>query len=222
METIYPFLKELARNNNREWFNEHKKEYTEALEQFRSFIGSLLEGLAAFDPAFSALDPKETIFRIYRDIRFSRDKVPYKTHFGSWMARGGRKSTDAGYYFHMEPGNSFMAAGVHAPPKEQLDLIRKEIVFQPAAYLELINDPSIRTRFERGFRDDMLKKAPTGFPKDFKYMEEIRYRHYIFSKTYSDQEVLGDGFLNVLLKDCGELAPLVDYFNHAMSFVGNG
>ena len=112
MESILTFLRSLAHNNNREWFNDNKKIYQESLEQFREFAAQLLNGIAKFDPSLGGLVPKDTIFRIYKDVRFSKDKSPYKTHFGCWMTKGGRKSTDAGYYFHLEPDNSFMAAGV--------------------------------------------------------------------------------------------------------------
>jgi uncharacterized protein (TIGR02453 family) len=167
MQDIFSFLVDLSRNNNRDWFTEHKKRYQEALEQFRVFAYDLHQGLLSFDPSLGTMDPKDSIFRIYKDIRFSKDKTPYKTHFGCWMTRGGRKSTDAGYYFHMEPGGSFMAAGSYAPPSEQLNLIRQEIVFNPADYLKIMEDQELRARFERHGNEDKLKKGPAGFPKDF-------------------------------------------------------
>lgn len=221
METILTFLRSLARNNNREWFNTNKKLYQESLELFREFAGRLLSGMVTFDPSLGDLDPKETIFRIYKDIRFSKDKSPYKTHFGCWMTKGGRKSTDAGYYFHLEPDNTFMAAGVYMPPREQLNLIRQEIVFNPDAYLKIIQDPAIRNGYERAGREDMLKKGPAGFPKDFEQMEEIRYKHYIFSKNYKESDILTTDFHHRVVKDFQGLLPLVSYLNHAMSFSGN-
>ena len=126
MKSIILFLEALAKNNNRDWFNTNKKVYQESLESFRNFAADMLAGIVQFDPSLGDIEAKDTIFRIYKDVRFSKDKSPYKTHFGCWMAKGGRKSTDAGYYFHFEPGNTFMAAGVWMPPKEQLDLIRQE------------------------------------------------------------------------------------------------
>ncbi len=221
MEKALTFLRSLAQNNNREWFNENKKSYQESLEVFVGFASRMLTGISRFDPSLGDLVPRDTIFRIYKDVRFSRDKSPYKTHFGCWMARGGRKSTDAGYYFHLEPGGSFMAAGVHSPPREQLNLIRQEIVFNPGAYLEVMNDPAITGRFERAGRDDMLKKGPLGFPKDFEYMEELKYKHYIFSRNYKDQEIPGKDFHQGVVADFEVLFPLVSYLNLAMSFTGN-
>lgn len=221
METVYTFLGQLANNNNREWFQDHKKSYQESLGLVRDFASMILDGITRFDPSVAGLDPKETIFRIYRDVRFSRDKAPYKTHFGCWMARGGRKSADAGYYFHVEPGNTFMAAGVHAPPPEILKLIRQEILYHPAAYLAVINNPVIKEGYIRGGDDDKLKKGPAGFPNDFAYLDELKYKHYIFFKNYDETDVVQEGFPDQLVSDFRDLYPLVEYLNHAISFTGN-
>ncbi len=221
MDSVITFLKDLDQNNNRDWFNENKKRYQVALDRFRELAGSLIEGISQYDPSIANLEARDAIFRIYKDIRFSKDKTPYKTHFGCWMAKGGRKSTDAGYYFHLEPGKSFMAAGVWMPPKEQLNLIRQEIMFNPKAYLEVINDPRLQKDYERGGQEDMLKKGPAGFPKDFELLEEIKYKHYIFSRQYRDAEILQSGFAAKVVEDCRGLLPLVNYLNHAMSFTGN-
>jgi len=221
MKTVITFISELTENNNREWFNANKTRYQESLEIFRGFAGELLGGITKFDPSLGNLEPKDTIFRIYRDVRFSRDKLPYKTHFGCWMAKGGRKSTDAGYYFHLEPGKSFMAAGVWMPPREQLSLIRQEIQFNPEPYLELINTPLIKEHYERGGMEDRLKKGPAGVPKDYKYIEELKYKHYIWSRSYIDSEILKPNLASTVTRDYEGLFPLVSYLNHAMSFTGN-
>jgi uncharacterized protein (TIGR02453 family) len=221
MKNILSFLEDLSRNNNRDWFQDNKKTYQASLETFRAFIGTILTGVSEIDPSIGNLEAKDTIFRIYKDVRFSKDKTPYKTHFGGWMAKGGRKSTDAGYYFHLEPGNTFMAAGVWMPPKEQLALIRQEIMYNPSEFFKVINDPVISKGYERGGKEDMLKKGPVGFPKDFEYMEEIKYKHYIFSKNYENKDVNKSGFAEKVTQDYKGIYPLVDYLNHAMSFTGN-
>ncbi len=221
MKNILSFLEDLARNNNRDWFQDNKKTYQVALDTFREFIGTILTGISKTDPSVGNLEAKDTIFRIYKDVRFSKDKTPYKTHFGGWMAKGGRKSTDAGYYFHLEPGNTFIAAGVWMPPKEQLTLIRQEIMYNPSEFFKVINDPVISKAYERGGKEDMLKKGPAGFPKDFEFMEEIKYKHYIFSKYYDNKDVIKSGFAEKVTQDYQGLYPLVDYLNHAMSFTGN-
>lgn len=187
MESILSFLRTLAQNNNREWFNDHKKNYQESLEMFREFAADLLTGIVRFDLTLGDLKAKDTIYRIYKDVRFSKDKLPYKTHFGCWMTKGGRKSTDAGYYFH----------------------------------LELINAPAMKERYERGGKEDMLKKGPAGFPKEFIHMEEVKYKHYIWSRHYSDDTILKSNFVHGVAEDFKGLYPLVSYLNHAMSFAGN-
>jgi len=221
MKTVLAFINELTENNNRDWFNANKPRYQESLEIFRGFAGELLAGISRYDPAVGNLEPKDTIFRIYKDVRFSKDKLPYKTHFGCWMAKGGRKSTDAGYYFHLEPGKSFMAAGVWMPPKEQLNLIRQEILYNPDSFLKLINTSTMKAQYERGGKEDMLKKGPAGFPKDFIHMEELKYKHYIWSRSYSDSAIQKQGFTSSVVDDYKGLFPMVSYLNLAMSFTGN-
>jgi uncharacterized protein (TIGR02453 family) len=221
MKNIFEFLTDLNQNNTREWFTENKGRYQEALEQFRELASSLITGITSFDPTLDGIDAKQSIFRIYKDVRFSKDKSPYKTHFGCWMTKGGRKSTDAGYYFHLEPGKSFAAAGVWMPPAEQLKLIREEILYKPEAYLEIVNKMKEKKKYERGGMEDMLKKGPTGFPKDFKYIEELKYKHHIFSRNYKDSQLSGPKVSSLVAEDFHGLFPLVAYLNHAMSFTGN-
>ncbi len=221
MKKVLGFIIELTENNNRDWFNVNKNRYKEALEIFRGFAGEMLEGISKFDPSLGNLEAKDTIFRIYKDVRFSKDKLPYKTHFGCWMTKGGRKSIDAGYYFHLEPGKSFLAAGVWMPPSEQLKLIRQEILYNPDPFLKLINTPVIGKGYERGGKEDMLKKGPAGFPKDFIHMDELKYKHYIWSRSYTDTEIQKAGFSSSVVEDYKGLFPVVDYLNHAMSFTGN-
>lgn len=221
MEKVYAFLEALAVNNNRDWFNEHKDRYREALAAFREFVSEIHAGIASFDPSLAGIDPADAIFRIYKDVRFSKDKSPYKTHFGCWMAKGGRKSTDAGYYFHLEPGGTFMAAGSHSPPKEQLNLIRQEIMYNAREYMDLKERILGQGMFERHGEADKLKKGPVGFPGDFEYLDEIKYKHYVFSRFYRDKDILKQGFVERLTSDYRQLFPYVRFLNQAMSFTGN-
>jgi uncharacterized protein (TIGR02453 family) len=121
----------------------------------------------------------------------------------------------------VEPGGSFMAAGVHSPPKEQLQVIRQEIIFNPDGFRKVFHDPAITARYERYGDEDKLKKGPVGFPADFELLDDLKYKHFIFSKNYSDSEVLEEGFPGKVVEDCKRLVPVVGYLNHAMSFQGN-
>lgn len=221
MKQIFVFLSDLQRNNTREWFNENKDRYQEALEQFRELASEMIAGISSFDPTLDGIDAKQSIFRIYKDVRFSKDKSPYKTHMGCWMTKGGRKSSDAGYYFHLEPGKSFAAAGVWMPPADQLKLIREEILYNPESYLEVVSKLTSQKKYERGGLEDMLKKGPAGFPKDFAHIDELKYKHHIFSRYYKDSELSGKNIASLLTEDFKGLYPLVAYLNHAMSFTGN-
>ena len=221
MKQIFSFLSDLERNNTREWFNENKDRYQEALSQFRELASEMIAGISSFDPTLDGIDAKQSIFRIYKDVRFSKDKSPYKTHMGCWMTKGGRKSSDAGFYFHLEPGKSFAAAGVWMPPADQLKLIREEILYNPETYLEVVSKLLSLKKYERGGLEDMLKKGPSGFPKDFAHIDELKYKHHIFSRSYKDAELSSKNTTSLLCEDFKGLYPLVAYLNHAMSFTGN-
>jgi len=221
MQDILSYLEELARNNNRDWFNANKDRYRDALSGFRDFAARIHAGIVSFDPSLAGIDPADSVFRIYKDVRFSKDKTPYKTHFGCWLAKGGRKSDDAGYYFHLQPGGSFMAAGSHSPAKEQLKLIRQEIVYNTMEYLEIKERIGREEAFGQHGEEDKLKKGPVGFPKDFEHLDEIKYKHYVFTRSYGDREVLQNGFIERLTADYRKLFPYVHFLNNAMSFTGN-
>lgn len=221
MKEILSFLSALAENNNRDWFNDNKPMYTESLESFRELCEIIISGISGFDPTLIGLDAKSSIFRIYRDVRFSKDKHPYKTHFGCWMTKGGRKSTDAGYYFHLEPGASFIAAGSYQPPGESLKLIREEILYDPESWLKLVNDPVLVKEFSRGMHEDKLVRPPAGFPADFPYLEEIKHKHFIFTKNYNDTVLMAKDFTSRAVDDFRKLHPLVAWLNNALSMKGN-
>ncbi len=221
MEDVLDFIKDLKQNNSREWFTENKSRYKESLEEFRSFCTQLIEGIAVFDPALSGQDAAKSIFRIYRDVRFSKDKSPYKTHFGCWITRSGRKSTDAGYYLHIEPEASFLAGGSFNPPKEELKLIREEILYDPESWLKIIKNPVLQKEFSRGMLEEKLKRGPVGFPADFKYIEEIKHKHFILSKNIKNREVCSKNFVKKAADNYQKLSPLVYYLNNAMSLKGN-
>ncbi|HDR67926.1 MAG TPA: DUF2461 domain-containing protein [Bacteroidaceae bacterium] len=220
MIKIIDFLSALRENNNRDWFYENKLVYREALDNYQDLVNKIIAGISKIDHALIGLEAKNSIFRIYRDIRFSKDKTPYKTHFGAYLANGGRKSLQAGYYFHIEPGNSFIAGGVYMPGKEQLKAIRQEIIFQTEVYVGII-DNCLKKGYARYEQENKMKLAPKGFPADYKYIEELKFKNYVFSKEYNDDKIASPAFHENVIDDFKELFPYVDFLNNAMEYTGN-
>lgn len=189
MNTAYKFLKSLAENNNREWFNEHKAEYRLALEEFTSFVQALINDIEKFDARIRGLDAKDCIYRIYRDARFCKDKPPYKDNFGAFIAMGGRKSVYSGYYFHFQPGSAFAGGGLWHPSKEILDAVRTKIYNNPEEFLRIIHNPQFKKVFGN-IEGRKLKKAPRGFEAGFPYIDLLKFKDYTVSATLPDRILL--------------------------------
>lgn len=184
---ILSFLSKLRENNTREWFST-QKEYCKTLQKnFEELVQSLINGIASFDPDMKGLDAKNCMFRLYRDTRFSPDKTPYKTHFGAYMgAKGGRNSLRADYYFHIEPGGSFVSCGVYIPESDILKALRRAIYDNIDEWLEITGKPFSDFFPEMFGGDDKLKKMPAGFPKEWAYGELLKYKSYAFGHDLSD------------------------------------
>ena len=219
MKTVLDFLSDLKKNNNRDWFLQNKKRYDASRQIFLSEVSSILHRIQHKDPNLLDLDPKNTMFRINRDIRFSKDKTPYKTNFASYMAKGGKNSTNAGYYIHISDDEFFMGAGVYNPPKEELKAIRQEILYQPDKFKSLIN-----SRLKLGFsmhEDDKLKNGPMDFPKDSPHIELLKYKHYLLSRDLKKEEVLSENFSGIVAGYFETLVPFTEFLNTAMEYKGN-
>ena len=209
------FLRQLKKNNNREWFAENKPFYDEAREAILNFVGSLIVEFSLFDKQVSGLEAKNTLFRIYRDVRFSKDKTPYKTAFGSYIALGGRKSVKAGYSLHIEPGASFLAGGMHLPPKEQLAKVRQEIFYNIDEYKSIIGTKAFIQNFET-VKGEKLKKPPKGFPADFAEIELLKHKDFIMINNISDEVILRDDFLEYSVNLFKKMKPFNDFLNRAL------
>jgi len=177
MNSILEFLKLLEQNNNRDWFNVHKADYQEAKSVFEEILNKIITGLGQVDPHIKGIKPSDAIFRIYRDTRFANDKTPYKNNFGAHLSRGGKNSGEPGYYFHVQPGESFISGGIYMPSSDKLKAIRKEIHLFPEDFLALIEAPSF-VKYFTFFQDDKLKRPPLGFPADFPLIDYIKYKHF--------------------------------------------
>lgn len=185
LRTSLNFLNNLRDNNNREWFQANKSQYQEAKAEFELFINILIPRLKDVDPEIDVFHAKECTFRIFKDVRFSKDKSPYKSNFGAFIARGGRKSHFAGYYVHLEPGASFIGGGAYMPQAPQLKAIRTDIVEHVATYKKIINKPTFKTYFPEIY-GEKLKTAPRGFDKTWSDIDLIRNKHYAVVHNVED------------------------------------
>ena len=213
-KTTLGFLNELKYNNHRDWFQSHQDEYKEAKKNFESFVQELLNEIVAFDPDLKGLEVKNSVFRINRDIRFSNDKSPYKTNFGAFMVRGGKKNGDkfAGYYFHVEPAGCMIAGGAYVPPSPWLNAIREKISDEPEEFLRIINDKDFKKYF--GTIDgEKLKTAPKGYPSDHPQIEYLKMKSFLAMTNVSDNKALEPGYLQYVVKCFRAMKPLNDFLN---------
>ena len=216
MEKVLEFLKQLAKNNNREWFNDNRKWYEESREKVLFLTDVLINEIGEFDPAVRGLLPKDCIFRIFRDVRFSKDKRPYKTNFGSFICKGGRKSMNPGYYIHIEPGGCFVAGGIYMPPSPVLKSIRSYVADHAQEFLDITNDPDFKKQFPEMY-GDKLKLAPKGFPKDHAYIDLLKYKSYIYSKALKDRVVVGDDYIEEVVQLYEQLYPVNVFLYDALA-----
>lgn len=215
MNKVLQFLKELSENNNREWFQQNKDWYNDSCGKVLFLTDVLINEIGRFDSSVLGLQPKDCMFRIFRDVRFSPDKRPYKTNFGSFICRGGRKSMNPGYYFHLEPGGCFVAAGIYMPPSEPLRAIRNYLADHAEEFLEITGNPDFKSNFPEMY-EDRLKTAPKGFPKDHEHLELLKYKSYIFSKTFSNKEVTGEVYVEQMVDAFRMAAPLNKFLYRAL------
>lgn len=206
------FLKNLSKNNNREWFAEHKEQYVAAQANVAAFVEELIEETGRFDAEIQKLDAKKTLFRIYRDTRFSLDKTPYKTNFGAslGMGKGNRVS---GYYLHIEPQKSFLAGGVYHPESSVLKQIRAEIAMNQDEFLAILNKDQFRNNFRGLSVEDKLKRVPAGYEKDHPMAEFLKLKSFNVIHPVSDEALMSDNAATDFAKIFESIKPLNDFLN---------
>lgn len=208
-------LAELKDNNNREWFTAHKSEFLAEKKKVEIFFQAILENLKKHDSIESL-----KMFRIYRDVRFSKDKTPYKTHFSGHFVRA-TKSRRGGYYLQISPSNSFLASGFWAPNKEDLFRIRKEFEMDTTEIRKIIAEPNFKKYFGE-LKGDSLKTAPRGFDKEHPDMDLIRMKQFIAVRNFSDNEVLSPNFLNEVDNSFKAIRPFLNYMSDVLTTDLNG
>ena len=221
MKEILDFLAELSYNNNREWFNEHKDWYVCSHKRFEQFTADWLVRLVDIDPKLASLQPKDCIWRIYRDVRFSHDKRPFKEWFGAFPAvRGGKKSDRGGYYVHLQPGKCMFAGGIWCPNKDLLHALRSEILANYDEVETLFATPQVNKYFQDFDTDLMLKKVPQGFPSDFVHADWLKRKAYTFSLPLTDEQVCSGDFLDLVTDISRAAKPINDFLNYTFEEYG--
>jgi uncharacterized protein (TIGR02453 family) len=216
MEKTLAFLRTLTKNNNREWFEKNKTKFLSAKEEFEIFVSVLVNELTKFDDTLSGLDPKKFIFRIYRDVRFSKDKRPYKTNFGAGISSVGKGLGRPGYYIHIEPGNkSFAAGGLYMPEPDVLANVRQEIDYNGDHLRKIMLDKKFKGLYKDFWDEDKLKTMPKGYAKDHKYVEWLKLKSFIVTHEFADKEVSDKKFIIKVREAFKTVKPLNDFLKQA-------
>jgi len=213
------FLRQLAKNNNKEWFDTNRKRYDAAKADFISFLQNVLDDFCKTDTTLSSLSAKDCLFRINRDIRFSKDKSPYKINFGASINTGGKKSFKAGYYLHIQPGGSFVGGGIYQPFPDVLKKVRQEIDYNFNEFKSIINHKKFKAVYTKGLsmeRDVSLSRTPKGYDENNPAVEYIKLKSVIAIASLSDEQLTDKKFASTIIKAFEALYPLIAFLNKAL------
>ena len=222
MKEIISFLRDLSQNNNREWFMANKARYTAVAERFNAIVDELIREIARYDASVTGLTAKDCTYRIYRDVRFSADKSPYKTHMGAFICRGGKKSGYSGYYFHIGTGGEgypaahMLAAGDYCCDPKVLQVLREDIVGGGGDFDAIVQDA--RPTFDLD-REGALKRNPKGFEQETLYTEYLRLKAFCLVHTPSNDFMYADGLAQRTAALFESSKPFLDYINRAIEYV---
>jgi uncharacterized protein (TIGR02453 family) len=215
----FEFLKDLSQHNDRDWFNQHKERYLKEHGSIVLFADELLRLMQQHDTLETA-SGKASLHRIYKDTRFSKDKTPYKTNWSGNFKRA-TKHLRGGYYFHLQPGNSFAAGGFFSPSPDDLKRIRQDIELNHEDWRELLNQPEIAQTFG-SFAGEKLSTAPKGFSQDHPAIDLLRHKQFFFKHPFTDEEVLAPDFVQKLNETFQALRPFFDYMSDVLTTDLNG
>ena len=224
MKEILDFLRDLEKNNNREWFSTNKERYQKVLKKWNALCENLITEIGRFDENIAPLTIKDCTYRIYRDTRFSKDKSPYKTHFGVFLAKGGKKSMHAGYYFHIGTGNSseyphahMLASGNYCYDNMAVKILREDISDEWQTF-----STSILGQVNRLFIPDMegaLKRVPREYDPNAPYADWMRMKSYCLTAKTDDKFLLEDDLAKRVAELFKTTKPFIDYINRAVDYV---
>ncbi len=209
------FLKDLKKNNNKPWFDKNRKVYDAAKDDFVQMVAQVIKGIGSCDPLIAGLEAKNCMFRINRDVRFSKNKDPYKNNMAAYFNKDGKKGLGAGYYMHIEPGNSFAAGGIWMPEPPVLAGIRQEIDYNFDDWKKIVEGKSFKKIFQKGLEGESLSRPPKNYDDNNPAIEYIKRKSFIVTKSFTDAEVQGKGFVKEVSKTFHAMKPLVDFINLA-------
>ncbi len=215
IDQILDFLKDLQKNNDRTWFQENKERYDSMRKAYLEIVQQLINNISLFDPEIAGLEAKDCIFRIYRDIRFSPNKLPYKNHFGAYMAQGGKNSLRSGYYFHLEPGNSVLSGGLWMPEPKLLKKVRQDIYDQMDEFVAILEKPSFKAIYPE-LEGETLKRNPAGYPADFPHSDIIRHKDFCVSAVKPDSFFNKKDWMDQTVDAFKELLPFNRFLNYTV------
>lgn len=213
------FLKKLSKNNNKPWFDANRDAYQQARSNFESFIQKVIDAFGKQDASIAMLTAKECMFRINRDVRFSKDKAPYKRNLAASINRAGKKSIYAGYYFHMEPGNSFVGGGIWMPMPAETQKIRQEIDYCWPEFKKIVGS----ARFSKTFEDldrapeFTLSKVPKGYEKENPAAEYLKLKSWVAMQQFTDQDICSDDIVSKTVKVFATIQPLINFLNRSLN-----
>ena len=213
------FLDDLKANNNRDWFLENKKRYEAFKKDYQQLVADLLDAMKPLDPSLKMLEVKNCTFRINRDIRFSKDKTPYKSHLGIWLSSGAKGLNRSGYYIHLEKGASFIAGGLYCPESEDLKKMRKEIAFFYDDLEAILKEKDFKSEFGDFDRNekDTLKNPPRGYDKEHPAIELLKLKSFEASQKIDFSAASKKDFVAVMSQKLIALKPLNDFINRALT-----
>lgn len=211
------FLSDLAKHNKKEWMDDNKKRYNEAKGYVIELVAEVIEQASVFDKSLSGLEPKKTLFRINRDIRFSKNKDPYKTNFGAAIVDGGRKSGNPGYYLHIMPGENMIGGGLYQPDAAVLQRVRQEIDYNGSKLRKIIDNKSFAKIYQEPYEGDKLKTAPKGYPKDHPDLDLLQLKHYVYMSKFSDKEITSKAVVGRVVEAYQTLYPFNGFLKEALN-----
>lgn len=216
-KNIIRFLTSIKKNNNKAWLDANRSLYDSSKEEFIATVGDILKGIIAFDNAYANLTPKDCIFRLNRDVRFSKEKHPYKTNYAAYFNPAGKKGDGAGYYIHIEPGKSFAAAGLWQPPTEHLAKIRQEIDYNFDEWKKIMNEKKFKQSFTNGFSmSDALVRAPKGYEESNPAIAYLKMKNFVATRSFTDAELQDKNFVKTLVKTFEAAKPFTGFINRSL------